>query len=98
MAKDQVSIGSESVVVAATHQVSVDLGEETLILQLSDAGYYRLRNVAARIWKLLESPVRVSEIGDAIAREYGVSRERAEADAIELLEGLRARRLLDIES
>ena len=89
-------IGPETSVVAVTRQVSVDLGEEVLILHLSTAGYYSVRNVAARIWHLLGSPIRVSEIAATLAGEYGVPPERCEADVLELLADLVDRDLVKV--
>lgn len=96
MAAKSVEIEPDSFVVAVSQQVSVDLGEEVLILHLSTAGYYSVRNVAARIWKLLEDPIRVSEIAEVLAREYGVPIDQCRADVLELLDALLERDLVRI--
>lgn len=95
---ERTRIEPDSTVVVTDHQVSVELEGEVLILHLKTAGYYSLRNVAARVWALLERPSRVSEIGAALAREYGVALERCERDVLELLEDLRDRELVEITS
>lgn len=92
------SISMSSVVVAEPRQVSVDMGEETLILHLETGGYYSLKKVASRIWQLLQSPVLVSEIGGVLSGEYGISRERCDADLLELLGELEERGLVKVVS
>ena len=89
-------ISRESVVVADHRQVSVEVGEETLILHMETGGYYSLRNVAAEIWNQLRTPVVVADIGETLARKYGLPRERCEADLLELLADLLERDLVRI--
>lgn len=96
MKSEAPAIDPSSVVVVGRDQVSTDLGEEVLVLHLPTGGYYSLRKVAARVWRLISSPVRVSEIGETVAREYGISRERSERDVRELLEELAARDLVAV--
>lgn len=90
------AISPASVVEAGPEQVSTDLGEEILVLHLVTGGYFSLRNVAARVWRLIEKPVRVSEISRAVAEEYGVAPERCERDLLELLENLARRGLVTV--
>ncbi len=82
--------------VAGDGQVSTDLGDEVLILSLASGDYHRLEGVGARIWEMLGRPVRVGDVRDAIAREYAVDAERCERDAVELLEELRRRGLIEV--
>lgn len=98
MGSDAPGIDPSSVVVVGRDQVSTDLGEEILVLHLPTGGYYSLRKVAARIWRLMASPVRVSAIGETVAREYGISYERSEQDVRELLEDLAARDLVSVRA
>lgn len=90
-------IRTNSVVVAAEDQVWADMGEEILVLHLVSGGYFSLKNVAARVWQLLQTPTRPVEIGQAVAREYGVPSGRSEADVLDLLEELAERGLVKIE-
>lgn len=90
-------IRTDSVVVAAEDQVWADMGEEILVLHLVSGGYFSLKNVAARVWQLLQTPTRPEEIGRAVAREYGVPARRSEADVLDLLEELAERGLVRID-
>jgi len=85
-----------SIVVATKDQVSSDLGGETVLLSMQSAMYYGLDEVGTRIWELLGQPIRVSDICDAIEREYDVERERCEADVLALLRDLAAKGLIEV--
>ena len=89
-------IGETSTVVAVSHQVSSNLGEETVILELDGGIYYGLNEVGARIWNLLREPRTVAEIRDAIADEYDVESERCLRDVLELLGELESRGLIEV--
>ena len=85
-----------TVVVADDRQVSVDLGEETLVLHMETGGYYSLRKVAAEIWENLKTPVAAGTIAEDLSRKYGIPRDRCETDLLELLDDLRSRDLVRI--
>jgi hypothetical protein len=85
-----------SSVVVTAHHLSANVGDEVLILHLETDGYYRLDKVGAQIWKLLERPILVSEIADALSRQYAIPRDRLEADVVELLGELEKRGLIQI--
>ena len=89
-------ISTSSVVVAAQDQVSSDLGEEVVILQLRNGVYYGLDEVGARIWDLIQEPRAVNEIRDLLLDEYDVEPERCERDLLALLEELVAEGLVEV--
>jgi hypothetical protein len=82
--------------VAADRQVSSQLGDETVILQLEDGVYYGLDPVGTRIWALLQEPRRIADIRDRIIEEYEVDPERCERDLLGLLDDLLGRRLIEL--
>lgn len=96
MAPKRETISLSSVVVAEPQHVAVNVGEETLILHLETGGYYSLRNVGARIWELLRGPVSVTDLGETLSRQYGIARDRCEADLLELIAGLVERGLVRV--
>jgi hypothetical protein len=93
---DKRDISTTSIVVATKDQVSSDLGGETVLLSMQSAMYYGLDEVGTRIWELLQAPIRVSEVCDAIEREYDVDRERCETDVLDLLRELGAKGLIEV--
>jgi len=93
---DNSEISTDSIVVATKDQVSSDLAGETVLLSMRSAIYYGLDEVASRIWELVREPTRVSEVRDAITREYDVDPERCEADVLAFLRALADKGLIEV--
>jgi hypothetical protein len=92
------SLSLESIVTAASEQVSCPLGEEAAILNLKNTVYYGLDPVGSRIWSLLQQARSVCELRDALVDEYDVEAERCERDLLALLEKMRAEGLIQVTS
>lgn len=60
-------------------------GETVILLDPSSGEYFTLDDVGGRVWELCDGSRTVSEIVDAIAREYDAPRERIQGDVSELL-------------
>jgi Coenzyme PQQ synthesis protein D (PqqD) len=84
----------DSCVVASDEQVSTALGDETVILGMADGVYYGLDAVGARVWALLATPRRVSELVAAVTEAFDVTTEQCEHDVLVLLDDLAGRRLI----
>jgi len=87
----------ESIVTVEEEVVSCDLEDEAAILDLKEGIYYGLDPVGARIWKLLQKPVKVNEILETLLEEYEVGREECRGDLMELLEEMKDNGLVKIE-
>ncbi len=83
-------------VVAAGDLLASSFGQELVILSLRDGVYYGLEDVGARIWELLQRPVRVAAIRDALVAEYDVEPERCGRDLRALLQDLAGRGLIEV--
>lgn len=83
-------------VVAVSHQVSSDLGDEVVILDLKAGAYVGLEEVGARVWHLLSEATTVGEIENTLMEEYDVDPERCARDLDTLLQGLIDKGLVEI--
>jgi hypothetical protein len=83
-------------VVAAGDLLVTEFGAELVVLNLRDGVYYGLENVGARIWTLLQEPVTVAAICDAIVSEYDVEPVCCAHDTRALLGELTARGLVEV--
>jgi hypothetical protein len=83
--------------VVTKEQVSCDLKGEAAILHVKKGVYYSLDPVGARVWALLQQPRTVSEVRDALVREYDVSPQRCEHDLFVLLRELAAEGLIEVQ-
>ena len=103
MQEEQASISSVQAITgnpaicAVKDQVSCDLSDEAVILQLQDGIYYGLDPVGASIWKLIQTPKIITEVRDAILEEYDVTPERCEADLRALVAKMKEQRLVTSE-
>ena len=62
----------QTIIVAVADQASVDLDDEAAILNLKTGVYFGLNEVAARIWRLIQTPHTVGEIRAAVLDEFDV--------------------------
>jgi hypothetical protein len=89
-------IPDTATVVAAGDLLHRAFGAETVILSLKAGVYYGLEGVGARIWSLLQRPITVSAIRDALVVEYEVDPDRCGRDLADLLKDLAARGLVEV--
>lgn len=82
-------------VVASREQVSCDVGDETVVLNLKDGVYYGLNAVAASVWKSIQQERTVAEIRDALVNEYEVDPNACMEDVLILLAQLATWRLVE---
>ncbi len=90
------SIPDTATVQAAGDLLASAFGVELVILNLADGVYYGLEGVGARIWSLLQHPISVAAIRDALVAEYDVEPERCDRDLRALLGDLAARGLIEV--
>jgi hypothetical protein len=88
----------ESTVKVSSDQVSVNLKDEAVILATKSGTYFGLDEVGQRIWKLLQSAVRVSEILATLIDEYEVEPDLLERDLLTFLGDLESEGLLYVEN
>jgi hypothetical protein len=93
----QVDISRDAVVMVVQDQVSTNLEDEAVILNLKEGVYYGLNPVGARIWSMLQQPRRVGAILEALLDEYEVAPESCEQDLLRLLQDLAARGLIEVK-
>lgn len=89
------TIGLGSRLVVTDKQITSQLGDESVILDLTDGIYYGLDSIGTSIWTLLGSPRSVQEICDLIQQEYDVGSAACEEAVLALLQDLEARALIE---
>ena len=90
--------GWDDVVCAVSRQVSSPVGDEVAVLGLEQGIYYGLNPTGARIWELVRSPIKVSEIHRTIVEEYDIDEETARRDLLEVLARLQESALIEVGS
>lgn len=69
-----------TLVVAARDVMTADFSPDVVLLNLQDGVYYGVEDVGARVWTLLQAPIAVCEILDAIAAEFEVERTHSDRE------------------
>ena len=88
----------QSVVSATKEQVSVTLGDNMVILSLSDGVYYGLNEVGQDVWDMIKEPMTVADICAKIIESYDVTMQVCERDVCALLEQLAQKRLIVVQA
>jgi hypothetical protein len=83
-------------VVASPDLLTTDFGDELVVLNLRDGFYYSLDDLGIRIWRLLQDPVTVRDIREAVTSEYEVDAVRCERDIRSFLDDLAGRGLIEV--
>jgi len=65
-----------------------DVDGEKVMMSVEDGQYFALEPIGSRIWELIESPTRISDIVDTLVRQYDVERAACERDVLAFLEEL----------
>jgi hypothetical protein len=79
MLRETTRIRANPVVVTAT------VADEDILLNPVRSEYYSLSHVSRRVWALVQTPISVSALRDAIVAEYDIDAESALDDLRELM-------------
>jgi len=91
-----VEVSRESVVNVTRALVACEVNGETVILHFESGDYFGLNDVGTLVWRMIEQPRSVSELRDAILREYEVDDNQCERDLLDLLKELHRRGLIEV--
>ena len=72
------------------------VGNESVILDLSSGTYYGLDPVGARIWQLMTEGQTLAQVCETMLAEYEVSREDIERDVLALVQTLADKQLVGV--
>jgi hypothetical protein len=91
------NITLESTVSQIEDIVASDIDDEKVMMSVEKGQYFGLEPVGSRVWELIEKPVKVSELIDALLGKYDVDRETCEKDVLAFLEELNEAGILRVE-
>jgi hypothetical protein len=86
----------QSVVTLEPNQLSSELSEGAVILNLADGTYYGLDAVGAAVWRMLDRPRTVAELRDGVMAEFEVEAGECEADLVALVRELESHALVSV--
>lgn len=74
--------------------LSAAVGEELVMMSVSQGKYFNLNGVGARIWELLAEPTSVEALVASLTAEFEVDADTARRETEQFLAELRARGML----
>lgn len=86
----------DSKIAASSGQISTQLDDEAIVLDLETGTYYGLAHVGARIWASLQQPTTCAQIVETLLDEYDVERATLAEDVLTFVRDLRANRLVEL--
>lgn len=90
------AIPLEALVMASSKQISCQLDNEAVVLNLEDGIYYSLNPVASRVWELVQESRTVRDIRDSLLSEYDIEESTCTKDLLDLLEQLHQWKLIEV--
>ena len=78
--------------------VTASVNNELMMLNVEKGAYYSLDPIAANIWELIEAPVSVETIVQALQARYAVSLEECQADVLTFLEKLLENGMIELDA
>ena len=76
----------DAIVVAAEHQVSCNVDDESALLNLATGVYYGLNPMGSYIWKLVQQPISYGTLRDRLLGEFGAEHQTVEQDLRQFLD------------
>ena len=86
----------DDVVCAASREMSSPVCDEVALLGFDGEIYRDAGSTAARVWKLVRRPIRVSEIHRRIVEETGLDGSLVRREVLEALSQLRSAALVEV--
>jgi hypothetical protein len=76
--------------------LSAEIDGEVVALDVARGACYGLDTIGARIWSLIDSPIAIGDICEALTGEYDVDATTCRADVLDLFTALHGEGLIDI--
>ncbi|RBP49934.1 PqqD family protein [Arenicella xantha] len=77
--------------------IHANMGEETVLMSLSNGEYYGINDVGSTIWNLLENSLSVQQLIIQLTDIYGISEEQCNREIGGFLDDMEEKGLLIIE-
>ena len=85
-------------IVAIKEQISCDLSDESVVLDLRRGVYYGMNGVAAEVWKLVQEPKTVMAVRDALLELYDVEVADCTQDLLQLIKMMSDWKLVELHN
>lgn len=87
----------ESTIERSKEVIASEVENELVMMSLENGKYYGIDSIGGDIWKMVEAPLKVSEICERLMKEYKVDASICENDVLEFIEQLKEQGLIEIK-
>jgi hypothetical protein len=89
-------IGRSTIVVRVEGLCTGELDGEAVLMSIDQGRYHGMDQIGTRIWRLIETPLVISDLCDQLRKEYRVTPEECERDVMAFLDQLAQANLLRV--
>ncbi|HOX35957.1 MAG TPA: PqqD family peptide modification chaperone [Methanoregulaceae archaeon] len=86
----------DSVVAVTKDQMSCGLDDEAVILSIKKGVHFSLNPLGSRIWSMVQKPIKVGTIRDAILADFDIDNKTCEEDLLLIISEMQKEGLIKI--
>lgn len=91
------TLNLNSLIKQSKDPVCADIDGELVMMSIERGSYFGLDSIGNRIWQLIESPIRISEICNQLQQEFEVKTQICEIDTLNFLNDLAEQGLIEVD-
>jgi hypothetical protein len=84
----------DSTIARSGEVISSEVENELVMMSLENGKYYGIDSIGGDIWKMIESPILISEICNRLMKEYNVDKSTCTNDVFVFLDQLKEQKLI----
>lgn len=91
------SLSTESRVSQIKDIVASDIDGEIVMISIENGAYYGLDAIGSRIWELIKTPCKVSDLIESLMEEFDTDRPTCEKDVLKFLNDLQKNNVIHVQ-
>ncbi|MBI1329292.1 MAG: lasso peptide biosynthesis PqqD family chaperone [Alphaproteobacteria bacterium] len=92
------NLNTDTVIVRSDGLIEAEVDGEVVALSIDQGTCYGLNKVGSRIWALIATPMKVGDLCNQLVAEYDVDMATCERQVLDLLEELRAEKMIEMRA
>ncbi len=86
----------DQTIVRSAQLITREVDGDVVMLSIERGKYYGTEIVGSRIWTLIESPIQIREVCQALLEEFDIDEPTCQQDVLEFLGQLQDEQLIDV--
>ena len=89
-------ITPDTIVSRSADILASDLDQQTVMVDIQNGNYYGLGETGSRIWQLIESPISISSLCEALIEEFAIDLQQCLSDTIDFIATLAKKEIVEL--